>query len=878
MVAMTLAGMLLVQPILPLHNVQAEESTVTEVGSVKAATGVTLVDEQPITTGAKKREYIWRSTRSGKAVMTRAHVVQIDLTNPYVKLDVMTGTNNQFTKKNNVSAMAKETGAVAGVNGDYYAVSGQGAPIGPQVSSGLLMASPSYLTGLYAFAVTKDNKPMIDRFTFTGTVTALDGSSYPLSGVNKAAYHISSKEHSHVNNIYLYTSAWGNTNRANDGSTTPTEVLVENNVVSQISENNSLPIIAPENGYILRAHGKAAEFIKLHIHIGDQVDSSYQLKSLNSNNQEDLTGIKTMIGGHTILVDNGKVSAYSRDVTSMGGYRSRTALGYSQDGRYVYIITVDKKGDSEGMSLSELQNFMISIKVWKGLNLDGGGSTTMVSRPLGEFGTVLVNGLENGSERKVVNGFGVFSTAPVGAVQGISIQGESTLFLNEQAVYTMRAYDQYYNPVDASSMPVKWSTSATIGNFGGNTFVPTKIGKTTLTVTSGTAKESREVEVMGRDRIASMAWTGKDAVLVQGGTYKLPLLVTTKEGRTRTIPPQSVQWELKGFTGKVEGDTLTVDQVKSNEPGYVIGRYDGFSTMITLKPADQRLWTDFETNAPAVSFAGSPVETTGSASVVTGLPGENSSAVLYLQYNVSAGTGTKAAYAVLGDAEGIAIEGKPKALQMDVLGDNSLNWLRAEIQDAAGKLHRVDIAKSVNWTGWRTLNTDLSSYAMTYPIKLKKLYMASAELGQDERAAIGEIAMDRISFQYDLSAIQKPSAKLLLTINKKTALVDGKKMQLDQAPFVIKGVTYLPARFVADALGGSTLWNQTAKQVSIFRGDKLMELWFNQNEYVLNGQRYASATAPTIIRGRTMVPVRLVSEKLGLKVGWDQKTQSVTIE
>jgi hypothetical protein len=167
---------------------------------------------------------------------------------------------------------------------------------------------------------------------------------------------------------------------------------------------------------------------------------------------------------------------------------------------------------------------------------------------------------------------------------------------------------------------------------------------------------------------------------------------------------------------------------------------------------------------------------------------------------------------------------------------------------------------------------------MTYPIKLKKLYMASAELGQDERAAIGEIAMDRISFQYDLFAIQKPSAKLSLTINKKTALVDGKKMQLDQAPIVIKGVTYLPARFVADALGGSTLWNQTVKQVSIFRGDKLMELWFNQNEYVLNGQRYASVTAPMVIGGRTMVPVRLVSEKLGLKVGWDQKTQSVTIE
>ncbi len=48
------------------------------------------------------------------------NVIQVDLKNPLVKMDVMTGTNNQFTKNNTVRNMANETGAVAGTNGDFF--------------------------------------------------------------------------------------------------------------------------------------------------------------------------------------------------------------------------------------------------------------------------------------------------------------------------------------------------------------------------------------------------------------------------------------------------------------------------------------------------------------------------------------------------------------------------------------------------------------------------------------------------------------------------------------------------------------------------------------------------------------------------------------
>ncbi|MGV2805378.1 hypothetical protein GNF85_17415, partial [Clostridium perfringens] len=47
---------------------------------------------------------------------------------------------------------------------------------------------------------------------------------------------------------------------------------------------------------------------------------------------------------------------------------------------------------------------------------------------------------------------------------------------------------------------------------------------------------------------------------------------------------------------------------------------------------------------------------------------------------------------------------------------------------------------------------------------------------------------------------------------------------------------------------------------------------------ILNGKRSSAAVAPMVQGGRTLVPLRLVSEQLGLKVKWDKNTKTVTIE
>lgn len=868
-----LTAALLIQPITISGTPLASAAQTTE------ATKLSKINEQPITAGATLQQYVWTSTRNKEKVRANVNVVRIDLHNPHVTLDVMNGLNGQFTTRNTTLGMAKETEAVAAVNGDYYAVAAEGAPIGPQVTSGTLLSSPTLLKGMYAFGLTKQNEPIIDQFSFKGTITAENGATYPLAGLNKTYYWTEDKQHSHTNNIYMYTDAWASSKRADDGATTPTEVLVRNGVVEQIVEKQYLPMNPPSDGYILRAAHKGADYIKQNLKVGDKLSVQYQLQALNTGKTYQADALKSMIGGHTILVNEGKPASYSRDVSSLGGYRARTGLGFSKDQRHVFLITVDANGNSKGMSLSELRDCMVELGVWKGLNLDGGGSTQMVSRPLGEFELELANKPENNFQRKVVNGLGVYSLAPEGSISGLLLDIEQLLFIGETAAIDIKGYDQYYNPVVMNDAGFKWTISRPLGQFGDHTFKPHAAGEATITAASGTAKKSMDVYVAGRNDIKQLRIETDLNSLSAGSTYTLPVVAETVNGLTRRVPSESIAWELRGIEGSVEGNELKVDRVTGDDAAYLIARYDQFSTVKTLPIGIDKLWTDFNDFKHPVSFTSYPSEVMGGARVVYGLPGiDENNRVLYLEYNFRKGTGTKAAYAEFNGDQGVTIEGDPQQMKLKALGDGSLNWLRAEVVDAKGKLHRVDITQAINWYGWKDFTVNFEDYNMAYPITLKKLYIANPEQGQDEREVTGAVGFDDIRFEYrgQTPTFEKKTVKL--TIDHNSMIVDNETKQLDQAPVIVNGHTLVPIKFIVEALGGEVGWDAKHKKVTVLRGDQLLDMWIDDKVMVISGGRIDSPVAPTIMSGRTMVPLRLISEQLGWKVTYIPSDQTIIME
>lgn len=847
---------------------------------VKAAaeSSIKLVSEEPVTSGAVLKKYIWNTVRKGQPVQVNANVVQVDLQNPYVKLDVMAGIGGQFTKKNSVLGMAQEYGAVAGTNGDFYNTQAEGVPEGPQITNGQLMATPPFLPGYYSFAITKDRKPIVDSFTFQGQVKAKDGSTFPLGGVNKTYYWFEpSEQESTIDGLFLYTNAWGQEDRANDGKTDPTEVLVEDNVVKQIVQHDILHMVPPKNGYILRSDGKAADFVVNHLKVGDSITADYAILPQDPNKNYDYKTFQMMIGGHTIMVDGGKPAEFSRDVSDLAGYRSRTGIGYSQDQRYVYLITADNSGDSKGLSMYDFQDLMVKVGVWKGLNLDGGGSTQMVARPLGQTDVQLINQTENGNQRRIVNSLGVFSTAPQGKPKGLKIDGPQEIFLNEKAVYGFSGYDEYYNPLPSSQVNAQWSSSRPIGSFtDNNTFTPTQKGTTTLRADSGLASATFDVRVIGGEDLASLKVAASPAILTEGADVALTVTAKTKSGTERQIPAETLQWDIQGINATVSGSTLHVNSLNGNKYGTIIGHYDSFSTIANLPTGDTKAWADFDGLGGDLVFTGTS-GVTGTVNKESN-PGWASGNYTTLQYDLSkATTGTKAAYASFG-SDGAAIEGAPQTMKIDVYGDNSLNWLRGEFVDAKGSKQLIDLAKSVNWSGWQTLSVDLTAYKLAYPIKLNKLYVVSVEQGQDERALTGLVAFDNIKFQYKNDIPPLPKNQVKLTIDQKAISVNGQTETIDQAPVIVDGNTLVPIRFVTEAIGSKVDWYGDAGKASVERSGQLMDFWLGNKDYLADGLRKTAEVSPQLMNGRTMVPLRVLSEHFGWKVTWDGSTRTVTLE
>ncbi len=118
---------------------------------------------------------------------------------------------------------------------------------------------------------------------------------------------------------------------------------------------------------------------------------------------------------------------------------------------------------------------------------------------------------------------------------------------------------------------------------------------------------------------------------------------------------------------------------------------------------------------------------------------------------------------------------------------------------------------------------------------------------------------------------------IVLTIDKKEASVFGETKENDVAPLIVNGRTMLPARFVTEALGGTVSWIGDKREVIIEKEGLKLVLTIDKDTAILNGEEVKLDAPATIIDGRTYTPVRFIAEALGATVSWNGETKEVTI-
>ena len=119
-------------------------------------------------------------------------------------------------------------------------------------------------------------------------------------------------------------------------------------------------------------------------------------------------GITDGVSGRPLIVDRGRISDELHQFENRNTREPRTAVGVSEDGKKVILVTVDgRRATSHGGTLYEMAELLIELGAYRGLNLDGGGSTTMYVASEGG----VVNRPSRGWEREVVNHIGVVAPA-----------------------------------------------------------------------------------------------------------------------------------------------------------------------------------------------------------------------------------------------------------------------------------------------------------------------------------------------------------------------------------------------------------------------------------------------------------------------------------
>lgn len=116
-----------------------------------------------------------------------------------------------------------------------------------------------------------------------------------------------------------------------------------------------------------------------------------------------------------------------------------------------------------------------------------------------------------------------------------------------------------------------------------------------------------------------------------------------------------------------------------------------------------------------------------------------------------------------------------------------------------------------------------------------------------------------------------------LQVGASSATVDGAAQSLDVPPQIIGGRTMVPLRFLADALGAQVAWENATSSVTYTLGSTRVVLQIGNSQAEVDGQNVPLDVPPALVGGRTLVPVRFVSQELGAAVGWDQASQTVTV-
>lgn len=110
-----------------------------------------------------------------------------------------------------------------------------------------------------------------------------------------------------------------------------------------------------------------------------------------------------------------------------------------------------------------------------------------------------------------------------------------------------------------------------------------------------------------------------------------------------------------------------------------------------------------------------------------------------------------------------------------------------------------------------------------------------------------------------------------------TVYLDGQVLEAALQPYSAQGTVYVPLRALAEKMGFAVEWVGEKQQIVLYKNNTQLAITIGSQLVQVNGQPIKVGSAPAVINGHTVVPVRFVAEAFGNQVQWKGEEQAVYI-
>ena len=121
------------------------------------------------------------------------------------------------------------------------------------------------------------------------------------------------------------------------------------------------------------------------------------------------------------------------------------------------------------------------------------------------------------------------------------------------------------------------------------------------------------------------------------------------------------------------------------------------------------------------------------------------------------------------------------------------------------------------------------------------------------------------------------SGCVLAKSNDITVTYDGENISFDVQPKIVDDRVMVPMRTIFETFGAKVKWDSDTQTITAKKKSKTIQMTIGSSDMTKNDETYSFDVSPIIEDGRTLVPIRAISDMLGLDVEWNEKNNTVII-